>query len=319
MPKKKKLEMEFIYKESDEPAEVKQAGIDRAFDIIIRETILGIMLKSVFGLMFEKLKSISVGDNFIDEIKRLKAPRFDKSKPDAYFFEHLVPYIIAEGSGDVAIGAGTDSIKKALSDYDIGIVSKYADADREKIMIESGPVMSRDKLEACVKSAKTMKSISKDYGSFGKYLEANDERAEGLKWKLMDRFSGIGDIPALDYLKELGIDAVKPDVHVLRMMHRLGLLYSEDASPDNIKKTLENIDKASRSTNEKMDVITAVLQMYGGGGSGVVLKAICSKDKPLCDECPIAGYCKAGFLNAERRNEIAHCYGPHTILDAPMD
>jgi len=312
--KKRKPEtnMRVIWTESfDLPEEEKRRRVEHAYDIMFTETVLEIMLKSVFDLMFEKLKSISVGDGFMGEINRRRAVQFYKSRPDAFFFESLVSYILASRFG-VASHSG---VRKALADYDVDAVSKYTGADIEKILRGPESPMSRQEIEACVENAKVIKRFSKYYGAFGKYLDKNKDDFDGLKWKIAD-FT-IDKASILDYLKEIGIDTARPGEDMLRIMHRLDLIHSETDSSDNIDNALKILDSATKATREKFGVVDAVMRIYGSGGNGIVSKTICSKDKPLCEECPVAGYCTAGFLDVARRREVAKQYGPHTVLDAP--
>jgi len=248
-------------------------------------------LKKIFGSMFEKLESISIGNNFIEDINRRRRTSFDRNKPDSFFYERLVGTIHVSGYKVSILRNRWGDIKKAFSNYDVNKVSQYAEKDFTKMMGNPELIRNGRKLKACIENAKIMKKISERYGSFGEYLDQNKSDINKLKEELIKNFHYLGNVLVLEYLKEVGIDAIKPDVHVVRVMHRLGLVDSERMSPENINKVVEVASKMSRLTKEKLSVIDAIFWMYGGSGDKHVKKAICSKNKRLCNECPLVKYC----------------------------
>lgn len=247
-------------------------------------------LKKVFELMFEKLESISVEDNFINEIKERRKTTFDKNKPDPFFYKKLVKTIHVSGFKVTILRDRWGDIKKAFSNYDIDKVSQYTDEDLEKMMNNPKIIRNRRKLEACIKNAKIMKEISERHGSFGEYLDRNKNNRQKLKEKLKKRFDFLGNVLVHEYLKEIGVDSIKPDVHVVRVMHRLGLIDSKTISPEVINQVTAAANQISQLTGEKLSVIDAIFWMYGGSGDNHVEKAICA-NKPLCGECPLTEYC----------------------------
>lgn len=248
-------------------------------------------LKKIFKLMFKKLLSISVDNNFADEINKRRRTVFDKNKPNSFFYEKLVGSIHVGGFRVSVLRSRWDDIKKAFSNYDIDKVSQYTDGELKKMMNNPKLIRNEKKLRACIKNAKIMKGISKECGSFGEYLDQKKNELEKLKEELIERFRYLGNVLVLDYLRDVGIDAIKPDVHVVRVMHRLGLIGSGDMSPGNIGRVIGAASQMSRESGEKLSVIDAVFWMYGGGGDNHVKKAICPKNKPLCSECPLTAYC----------------------------
>lgn len=102
----------------------------------------------------------------------------------------------------------------------------------------------------------------------------------------------LGNVLVLDYLKDIGMDIIKPDVHVMRVFFRLGFIDSEERTEANIYRVIRVAENIKRETSEKLAVIDAVFWMYGGGGDKHVTKAICSKKEPLCSECPLANHCR---------------------------
>jgi len=248
-------------------------------------------LRKIFNLMFKKLESISIDRNFINEINRRRKVIFDKNRPDSFFYEKLVGTIHVSGYRVSILRDRWDDIKKAFSNYDVNKVSQYSNEDLKRMTRNPRLIRNKRKLEACIENAKIMKKISEKYNSFGKYLDENKNNLKKLKEELLSRFRYLGNVLVLEYLKEIGIDAIKPDVHVVRVMYRLGLINSERMSTENINKVLAVANKIARLTGEKLSVIDAIFWMYGGGGDNHVKKAICSKNSPLCNECPLTKYC----------------------------
>jgi len=248
-------------------------------------------LKKIFELMFKKLKSISINGNFINEINKRRKKFFDKNKPDSFFYKHLVSTIHVSGYRVSILRDRWGDIKKAFSDYDVNKVSQYNNEDLKRMMRNPRLIRNKRKLKACIENAKIMKKISTKYGSFGEYLDQNRHNFRQLKKELIERFRYLGDILVLEYLKEIGIDAIKPDVHVVRVMHRLGLINSERISSENINKVLVVANRMAQLIGEKLSMIDAIFWMYGGSGDNHVKKAICSKNKPLCNECHLIKYC----------------------------
>lgn len=247
-------------------------------------------LEKIFKSMFRKLKSISVEDNFINEIEKRRKTTFNKNKSDSFFYKKLVKTIHVSGYKVAILRGRWKDIKKAFSNYDINKVSQYADKDLEGMMNNPRIIRNERKLKACIENAKIMKEISKKHGSFGKYLNQNKDNRRELEEKLKKRFHFLGDVLVLEYLKQIGLDSIKPDVHVVRVMHRLGLIDSKTTSSEVINQVITVADQISQLTGEKLSVVDAVFWIYGGSGDLHVEKAVCA-NKPLCDECPLTRYC----------------------------
>jgi DNA-3-methyladenine glycosylase I len=248
-------------------------------------------LKKIYELMFGELKSISIGDNFIKEINTRRVTEFDKNKPDSFFYEKLVATIQVGGMRVSTLRGRWDDIKKAFLNYDVGAVGRFTDSDLGKMMENPRIIRNQRKLRACVENARIMEQISRENGSFGNYLDKYRNNPDDLAGILTSKFHFLGKVLVLNYLKEIGIDAIKPDVHVVRVMYRLGLIDSEDESLENINKVIAVAKEMAGVIGEKLNVVDAIFWMYGGSGDNHVKKAICSKKKPLCGECPVKSYC----------------------------
>jgi len=242
-------------------------------------------LKTIFDLAFNKLTEISIKDNFMREITERRNRVFLKNELDSYFYEILVRDIFGASLKARALTNRWLYFREAFSNFDVNIVSekKLEDFVRNPHIIRN-----RAKIETCILHAKRFRELSARFGSFGEYLAQNIGNKHQLIGK-MKQFKFVGDAVALDYLKDIGIlDIIKPDRHVLRVFFRLGFIPSEYSFNEAI-----NVAEAFKQvTSEKLIVIDAVFWMYGGSGDGHVIKAICNKNNPFCNECPLTIHCK---------------------------
>lgn len=249
-------------------------------------------LREIFDLMFKKLETISNKDNFIKEINKRRKRVFDSNKPDSFFYKTMVRDIFNAG---MKVSVVTDKwldISAAFSNFDVEKVSKYDDRDLQNLMSNPKIIRNEKKIRACIKNARRMKVLSGKFGSFGEFLNRNENNLFLLKKKLTSNFRYLGNVLVLDYLKDIGMDIIKPDVHVMRVFFRLDFIDSEERTEANIYRVIRVAENIKRETSEKLAVIDAVFWVYGGGGDKHVTKAICSKKEPLCSECPLANHCR---------------------------
>lgn len=247
----------------------------------------------VFSLMFRKLEEMSIGDNFIGEINARRKRSFDKDKPNSFFYEVMVRDIHNAGLKATLVTSKLPFIRQAFLGFDIRKVSEFDDEALQNLMDNPNVIRHKEKLKACVENAKKMRELSEQYGSFGEFLnQYKQDNLIELRNRLTNDFIYMGNVVVLDYLKDVGIDIVKPDVHVARVFFRLGFVSSEKQTMSNINRIIEIAEQIKQATSEKLAVIDAIFWMYGGGGDGHVKKAVCDKSEPLCDECSLTNYCK---------------------------
>jgi len=242
-------------------------------------------LKTIFDLMFKKLQEISTNDSFMKEITTRRKRVFNKNNLNSYFYEILVRDIFGVRLKARALTNRWLYFRDAFSNFEINRVSEKKLDD-----LISNPhiIRNKAKIEACIWNARRMMEISADFGSFGEYLAQSEGNENQLVGK-MKKFKFVKDAVARDYLKDIGIlDTIKPDSNVLRVFFRLGFIPSEGSFNEAI-----NVAEAfKQATSEKLIVIDAVFWIYGGGGDGHVKRAICNKNNPFCNECPLAIHCE---------------------------
>lgn len=239
-------------------------------------------LRQILQLMMDKLGQCSVGDKFSAEIAERRNRSLDKNKPDSFFYEILVRVIHNAGMKAAVVTIKMPYLKDAFSGFDIQKVRKYREEELASLLANPRIIHNRRKLRDCIIDAEIIAKISEKYGSFGNFLSQNKGNPETLL-SFLQEFGSVGPAVALDFLKDVGMDFIKPDVHVLRILSRIGLIDSENS----FDQAIQVAEQFKQATGEKLIVIDAVFWMYGGGGDGHINKAICNKNKPFCDECPL--------------------------------
>lgn len=94
----------------------------------------------------------------------------------------------------------------------------------------------------------------------------------------------VGFALALEYMRNVGIDTIKPDVHIVRILQRFDLLMEDD----NVEKqAVKIIEKLSRETGYSNANIDFLLWHFCSEGFGNICTAT-----PKCNECVIREYCQ---------------------------
>lgn len=99
------------------------------------------------------------------------------------------------------------------------------------------------------------------------------------------KIPNVGTALAWEYLRNVGIDGVKPDVHMNRFLEnkRLGNSKTEISTP---VETIKQAKLISEEIGETLIEIDSLIWMYYADG----YVAICTA-KPKCDKCIINDYC----------------------------
>lgn len=103
--------------------------------------------------------------------------------------------------------------------------------------------------------------------------------------KSKNKIIGMGVALLCEYLKNVGIDVAKPDVHIKRILgsERLGYSNKKDASIDEV---FDIMDLFNRNTGKLRAYIDVLLWNYCANGYGEICTA-----KPNCYNCSILKYC----------------------------
>lgn len=122
--------------------------------------------------------------------------------------------------------------------------------------------------------------LEEEYGSMDDFV-MSDEPVEIAK-KLSKgeyKLKGVGLALACEYLKGVGIDVIKPDIHICRILGRFGYSKTEKATD---KEAIAIIDDISREYNMPKMEIDTILWQYCAKG----YLEICDSN-PKCHICDI--------------------------------
>ena len=211
------------------------------------------------------------------------------------FKEHLRGFIYAQLSALVS----WKKIKRNLANID-NIFCRF---DKEKLKLKSSedliaeiteikcnnPYTTKNQMRSLKVNIKTFERIENDFSSIEKFITCHSPintvkllADSNSTYKL--KYSGVALV--CEYLRNMGIDIVKPDVHLKRILapDRLNLVSS--------KSDYSVIEKCRQLSSEigisqiKMDYL---LWNYCAKGYG----EICTK-KPKCEKCVIKEFCQRG-------------------------
>ena len=107
----------------------------------------------------------------------------------------LLEFLILEGAQAglswLTILKRREGYKKAFADFDVNKVARFSEKKIEKLLLDSGIIRNRLKVQSTVSNAKLFLKIQKEFGSFDKYSWqfVNGKRIVN-KWKK------LSDIPA---------------------------------------------------------------------------------------------------------------------------
>src|SRR3990172_11082769 len=100
------------------------------------------------------------------------------------------------------------SNKKTQLNNELTVMSK-SNSDLKAILALASKKLNNTKLVNYIKNARIMKLYSEEFGSFGELLDQKKGNIDELK-ELMLNFPSVVDAVALDFLKDIGMNFVKP-------------------------------------------------------------------------------------------------------------
>lgn len=137
------------------------------------------------------------------------------------------------------------------------------------------------------KNIYTLKHIESKYGDLDSFVSSDDPYEIGalLSNKGEYKILYLGIALSMEYLKNVGIEAVKPDVHIRRMLgsQRLGFIAKEFPSE---KETIEVMKEISNETHYTLGELDTYLWMYCASGYCEICGTV-----PKCDLCVLCEQC----------------------------
>ena len=89
---------------------------------------------------------------------------------DRSLFEHLVLDGFQAGLSWRTILNKREAFRLAFDNFDPSIVANYGDADRERLLADTGIVRNRLKINAAITNAGSTLEVQKEFGSFDRYI-----------------------------------------------------------------------------------------------------------------------------------------------------
>lgn len=134
----------------------------------------------------------------------------------------------------------------------------------------------------------TMKKIENMYGSMDEFvLSDSPENVVQLLSNCHSKYKlkGIGAALAWEYLRNVGIDGSKPDLHLKRFFgsDRMGIFKQIEATDDEVIEAVSSLAKRSGYTKFEVDYL---IWSYCASGKGEICTA-----NPNCSRCVIKNYC----------------------------
>ena len=214
-----------------------------------------------------------------------------KKGKDFSFEEHLKGFIYSQLSAQVPwhrIVPHLREIDELFSNYNVSEIfahspEYYIAGIKER---KCGSRCTNRQMNHLHNNIRILQQIVADHGSLDKYINSKepdaivDELSSGC-YKLF----GIGPALAWEYLRNVGVDGTKPDVHVCRFLgkDRMGLSVHTVATQGEATEIVKTISSALNITMVEIDSIIWSFCATGYGN-------ICSAN-PKCDKCVIKKHC----------------------------
>ena len=211
------------------------------------------------------------------------------------FQEHLKGFVYAQ----LSALASWKNIKAHHTELDSLFCNFEKDRLKEiapEILIEKirelkcySPYTTKNQMTYLKNNIETFERIEKKYGSLDKFITSNIPANivrlladSNSIYKL--KYAGVALV--CEYLRNVGIDIVKPDLHIKRIIgtDRLNLIQSKSDY-----KIIEEFKRLSAEIGVSQVEMDYLLWNYCSKGYGEICTA-----KPKCCECVIKEYCNKG-------------------------
>lgn len=106
---------------------------------------------------------------------------------DNELFGRLILEINQAGLSWNTILKKQDNFRKAYDGFDITRIANYGEAERARLLSDSGIIRNRLKVDAVIYNAKAITALSKEFGSFENWLNYNHPRTKADWVKLFKK------------------------------------------------------------------------------------------------------------------------------------
>lgn len=266
--------------------------------------------------IFNKLSEYSK-QHFINTDKTiLNAVRLREQGHSFSFAEHVKALIFAQLSSNTSwakFDLNKQYIESLFFNFDIEKIkntnpSYFSNGLKQKKL---GHLTIDEQMKSLKYNINVLEKISNRYSSLDKFIFSDEPKkaviqlgSQNGKYKLQQ----VGIPLACEYIRNVGIDIVKPDRHIRRI---LGPSYLQviptDIDTEDVNLGLIDIcSDIARIVNLKPVEIDYLLWNYCATDYG----AICTKDNPKCSACILRNYCAYKVKNqqdkARRKNKVVY-------------
>lgn len=191
----------------------------------------------------------------------------------------------------IGIKPHLDEIDKIFYDYDVEkIKSTSGDYFTEALLaIKCGNRNIKSQMDNLNTNISMMEKIEKEFGSMDAFVTSAP--AYEIVKKLSDynseyKLKNVEVALAWEYLRNVGIDGAKPDVHLCRFLggDRMG---SNNQTPATAQEVYDTVSDLSQKSDLSIVAIDGFIWTYCADGFGKICSAV-----PQCNRCVIKSYCK---------------------------
>jgi DNA-3-methyladenine glycosylase I len=126
-------------------------------------------------------------------------------KSDDELFERLVLEINQAGLSWITILKKADNFRKAYDQFKVSKIARYDENDRARLLADAGIIRNRLKVNAAIVNAQKILELSKEFGSFKGWLDANHPLTKEEWTKLFKRtFTFTGGEIVNEFLMSTG-------------------------------------------------------------------------------------------------------------------
>ncbi len=172
----------------------------------------------------------------------------------------------------------------------IETVVHYSNERIDEIKNDPKMLKNKAKIDACFQNAKQFSLIVKKSGSFKAFVDSyhpdqDDESLLSFKRAIDKNFAFLGGITAYHFLMDIGLNVLKPDRVLLRVLSRLNLI-----QPDDNFGAIKIGRAISAATGYPIRYVDIVFVLYGQMNQPL-FATVCSEENPKCLRCGVSSYC----------------------------
>jgi hypothetical protein len=254
------------------------------------------MIDQVLAEIRETLQLHGVNaQGIIEEFGQVRAYEERKAGREFSLNDHVRGMILAQLSNQRPwgpIAANLSKIDRIFSHYDSSVLKEEDPGGlTQKVLgIRCGNRKIAAQMEGLSSNIAILESIANAFGSLDQYVTSIDaesiakELGSGKRFKLRE----IGFTLAMEYLRNVGINAIKPDLHICRIIgpERLGLL-DKVPTPEEAYTCLMKLQEGSV---ENAIYIDNLIWLFAAQDYGNICTA-----SPKCNECRVKSCVRCPF------------------------